>query len=156
MDGSGARYSGVMYRSPLDPLATVAADVMAAEVNRDLKGHPTMASNEGGDEEGLGVGGATCLPGGLLPLSADLVSLLDVVSLFAVLSSRIVIGACSTLLSKQKSQLPVVCFLAHSHTGLKQIYVDNNCSLQIMGGNWLKAHFRSRKTLYIKYTCYTQ
>ena len=90
MDGSGARYSGVMYRSPLDPL--VAADVMAAEVNRDLKGHLTMASNEGGDKEWLGVGGATCLLGGLLPLSADLVSLFDVVS-FCALSSRIVIGA---------------------------------------------------------------
>ena len=40
-------------------------------------------------------------------------------------------------------------------TGLKTNLCRNNCSLQIMGGNWLKAHFRSHKTLYKVHMLYT-
>ena len=131
VDGRGARYSGVMYRSPVDPLA--ADDVMAAVANKDLKGHLTMASKDGGDEEGLGVGGAAVSLLGLL--SADFKVSLVVSSLsLVVLSSKIVIGAahsrrysaliCYHFPKKNHSKFPVLFYTRHTGFSLKkQIYV---------------------------------
>ena len=132
------------------------------ETNRDWK---LVVGDGRGDSEGLGVGGA----------AADfMVSLLTVSLMLSGLSSRIVIGAAfennATLLlyhliiisseekSQQKFPAPLSARSACNvlqRTGLKTNLCRNNCSLQIMGGNWLKAHFRSHKTLYKVHMLYT-